>query len=51
MPVHHILEEFLDRYVQATGIGEDKKGWLFRAALAENGGLSQRPLCAVMPWR
>jgi integrase len=26
------------------GVGEDKKGALFRAALAKNGGLSERPL-------
>ena len=43
MPVHHTLEVYLDGYVQAAGIGEDKKGWLFRAALAKNGGLSERP--------
>ena len=44
MPVHHTLEAYLDAYVQAAGIGEDKKGPLFRAALAKNGGLSERPL-------
>jgi integrase len=44
MPVHHTLEEYLDSYVRAAGIGEDKKGPLFRAALAKNGDLSERPL-------
>ena len=44
MPVHHTLEAYLDGYLQAAGIGEDKKGPLFRAALAKNGGLSERPL-------
>ena len=44
MPVHHTLEAYLDAYVQGAGIGEDKKGGLFRAALAKNGGLSARPL-------
>ena len=44
MPVHHTLEAYLDAYVRAAGIGEDKKGPLFRAALAKNGGLSERPL-------
>jgi site-specific recombinase XerD len=43
MPVHHTLEEHLDSYVRAAGIGEDKKGPLFRAALAKNGRLSDRP--------
>jgi site-specific recombinase XerD len=44
MPVHHSLEADLDAYLQTAGIGEDKKGWLFRAALAKNGRLSERPL-------
>ena len=44
MPVHHTLEAYLDAYVQAAGIGEDKKGPLFRAALAKNGRLSERPM-------
>jgi site-specific recombinase XerD len=44
MPVHHTLEEYLDSYVRAAGIGEDKKGPLFRVALAKNGQLSDRPL-------
>ena len=44
MPVHHTLEAYLDEYVRAAGIGEDKKGPLFRAALAKNGGLSEHPL-------
>lgn len=32
MPVHHTLEEYLDTYIEAAGIAEDKKGPLFRAA-------------------
>jgi site-specific recombinase XerD len=44
MPVHHTLEEYLDAYVRAAGIAEDRKGPLFRAALTKNGGLSERPL-------
>ena len=44
MPVHHTLEAHLDAYVQAAGLAEDKKGPLFRAALAKNGGLSERPM-------
>jgi integrase/recombinase XerD len=42
--VHHSLEADLDTYLQAAGIGLDKKSPLFRAALAKNGGLSERPL-------
>jgi site-specific recombinase XerD len=44
MPVHHSLEADLDAYLQAAGIGEDKKGPLFRAALGKTGRLSARPL-------
>jgi site-specific recombinase XerD len=44
MPAHHNLELYLDAYVRAAGIGEDKKGPLFRAALTKNGGLSARPM-------
>jgi integrase len=44
MPVHHNLELYLDEYVRAARIGEDKKGPLFRAALTKNGGLSNRPM-------
>jgi integrase/recombinase XerD len=33
MPCHHTLEEYLDSYIRAAGIGEDKKGPLFRSAL------------------
>jgi integrase len=44
MPAHHSLEAYLDEYVGAAGIAEDKKGPLFRAALTKNGGLSARPM-------
>ena len=32
MPAHHNLEEYLDAYIEAAGIAEDKKGPLFRTA-------------------
>jgi site-specific recombinase XerD len=44
MPVHHTLEEYLDAYIKAAGIAEDKKGPLFRTALKRTGVLSDRPL-------
>jgi integrase/recombinase XerD len=44
MPVHHTLEEYLDAYIKAAGIAEDKKGSLFRAAVKRTGVLSDRPL-------
>jgi integrase/recombinase XerD len=44
MPAHHTLEEYLDSYIRAAGIGEDKKGPLFRSAIKRTGKLSERPL-------
>lgn len=44
MPVHHTLEEYLDAYIEAAGLWEDKKGPLFRATNGKTGILSARPL-------
>lgn len=44
MPAHHTLEEYLDTYIRTAGIGEDKKGPLFRSAIRRTGQLSDRPL-------
>src|SRR4051794_33198368 len=44
MPVHHTLEEYLDSYIRAAGIGEDKKGQLFRSAVGRTGQLTDLPL-------
>jgi integrase/recombinase XerD len=44
MPAHHILEEYLDSYIQAAEIGQDKKGWLFRTAIGRTGKLTDRPV-------
>ena len=32
MPAHHTLQEWLDAYLEAAGIGEDRQGFLFRTA-------------------
>ncbi|MGC1954837.1 MAG: tyrosine-type recombinase/integrase, partial [Gammaproteobacteria bacterium] len=44
MPAHHTLEEYLDAYLQAAGIGAERKGPLFRAARGKTGRLTARPL-------
>jgi integrase/recombinase XerD len=44
MPVHHTLEEYLDSYIEAAGLWDDKKGPLFRATNGKTGVLSSRPL-------
>src|ERR1700681_1081970 len=35
MPCHHKLEEYLDAYIKAAGVADDRKGPLFRAALGK----------------
>jgi hypothetical protein len=42
--VHHKLEELLDEYLRASGLGEGPGSLLFPAALGKNGKLSRRPL-------
>lgn len=39
MPVHHRLLDHLEAYVRAAGIGEDRKGALFRSAIGRSGVL------------
>ena len=35
MPCHHKLEAYLDAYIEAAGIEDDRKGPLFRAAIGK----------------
>jgi integrase/recombinase XerD len=35
MPCHHTLEQFLDAYIEESGIEDDRKGSLFRAAIGK----------------
>ena len=44
LPVHHKLEELLDEYLKATGLGNEPGSPLFPAALGKTGKLSRRPL-------
>lgn len=50
MGCHHKLEEYLDAYIAAGGIADDKKGPLFRAAIGRTGKLSARPMSRVDAW-
>jgi len=50
MPCHHKLEAYLDAYIAAAGIREDKKGPLFRAAIGRSGKLSDRPVSRTDVW-
>jgi site-specific recombinase XerD len=44
LPVHHKLEELLDEYLKATGLGNEPGSPLFPTALGKTGKLSRRPL-------
>jgi hypothetical protein len=44
LPVHHKLEEVLDGYLKATGLGTEPGSPLFPAALGKTGKLSRRSL-------
>jgi site-specific recombinase XerD len=50
MPCHHKLEVYLDAYIAASNIGEDRKGPLFRAMIGRTGQLSNRPLSRTDVW-
>jgi len=50
MGCHHKLEQFLDEYIAAAGIREDKKGPLFRAAIGRTGKLTDKPMSRVDAW-
>jgi site-specific recombinase XerD len=52
MPCHHALAEALRAYIDAAGIAEDRKGWLFRTARGHNGKvLSENPMTQPDAWR
>ncbi len=51
LPVHHKAEEYLDEYIEAAGIGEDKKTPLFRSAKGRSGLLTADALHRVDVYR
>lgn len=50
MPAHHCLEEFLDAYVEAARIADDKKGWLFRTARGRTRELTAKAMLTSDAW-
>jgi len=50
MGCHHKLERYLDEYVAAAGIADNKKSPLFRAAIGKTKRLSDRPMSRVDAW-
>lgn len=44
MPCHHSLEAYLHAYIDGCGLGDDRKGPLFRTIARGTGKLSATPL-------
>ena len=51
MPAHHNLEAYLDAYIDAAGIREEKKTPLFRSAAGRTGTLTSTVMNRVDAWR
>jgi integrase len=51
MPEHHKLEQFLDEYLEAAGIGGEDRTFLFRSAAGKTGILTDRPMHRVDPYQ
>jgi integrase/recombinase XerD len=50
MPCHHKLEEYLDAYIKAAGVADDRKGPLFRAAIGKTKKLSTGGMSRTDVW-
>ena len=42
MPTHHLLQDYMDEYLTACGLAEDKASPLFRTAAGKTGQLTDR---------
>ena len=52
MPCHHALAEALRAFIDAAGIAEDRKGWLFRTSPRHNATvLTEQPMAQADAWR
>ena len=52
MPCHHALANELRAYIDAAGIAEDRKGWLFRTSPRHNAHmLTEQPMTQPDAWR
>jgi integrase/recombinase XerD len=50
MPCHHKLEEYLDAYIKAAGIADDRKGPLFRSAIGKTKKLGPGAMSRTDVW-
>jgi integrase len=52
MPCHRALAETLRAYIDAAGLVEDRRGWLFRTSRGHDGTiLSDKPMGQPDAWR
>ncbi len=51
MPCHPKLADILDAYIEAAGLGRERKRLLFRAAVGKTGQLSDSPMSRIDVWR
>jgi site-specific recombinase XerD len=52
IPCHHALAEALRAYIDAAGIADDRKGWLFRTSRGHTAtALSDQPMTQPDAWR
>ena len=51
MPAHHTLQEWLDGYLEAAGIADDRKGYLFRTGDRRTGRLTDKALSQADAYR
>jgi integrase/recombinase XerD len=51
VPVHHLAEEYLDAYLEASGISEEKNKPLFRTTRARTRKLTSNGLNRVETWK
>ena len=51
MPTHHNLDRYLEEYIAAAGIAQDRKGPLFRTSRGRGGELSGSSLLQSDVWR
>jgi hypothetical protein len=51
MPCHHNLETYLQDYIEAAGLADDREGALFRTSYRRTGVLTERAMTQSDGWR
>ncbi len=51
MPTHHNLDHYLEEYIAAAGLTDDRKGPLFRSTRGRSGELTPNPMRQPDVWR